>query len=433
MLPLVRRLAMLVVLASLVALTGCSGGHASRTRPMRTALDGGRYVEAVTRLDRALHVRNGELPTRLRGDDALLVLDRATIQQALASFEESKRDYQAADAALDLLDLSRNGSDAAGRMLYSDDAARYAAPPHEKLLLNTMNMLNYLETNALSGARVEARRLAVWERFFRDRGREDHPTLALGALLAGFAYEKSGHADEAARFYARAARAGAAGALASTPELPEGSGELLVVVGEGRAPRKVAERVPIGLALTRAAPLLAATDRDLAGRLATAGAVTWVSYPRLVSGTTAKLGPSSVTRASVGGQDVALTLGLDVEAVARAEWAAIEGEVMAAALSRTLARFVAGQAIEQGTKLSDDKGVRAVGALVSLFVQGALAAADTPDTRSWETAPARIHVARVTVPSGTHEVSLEARGVRRVQDVVVSPGGHAVVSLLALR
>ena len=71
--------------------------------------------------------------------------------------------------------------------------------------------------------------------------------------------------------------------------------------------------------------------------------------------------------------------------------------------------------------------------LVSLGAQATLTAFDTPDTRSWETLPARVAIARVRLPAGKHTVHLEARGVRRDVTVDVEKGGWQVVSLMALR
>ena len=74
-----------------------------------------------------------------------------------------------------------------------------------------------------------------------------------------------------------------------------------------------------------------------------------------------------------------------------------------------------------------------LGLALSLGTQATLTALDTPDTRSWETLPSRITVARVRVPAGRHAVFLDARGVQRRQEVDVEKGGWAVVSLMALR
>ncbi|HEY8073058.1 MAG TPA: hypothetical protein VIF62_03085, partial [Labilithrix sp.] len=58
---------------------------------------------------------------------------------------------------------------------------------------------------------------------------------------------------------------------------------------------------------------------------------------------------------------------------------------------------------------------------------------DTPDTRSWETLPSRVAIARVRLPPGHHKITIDARGWVRSQDLVLEKKGWAVVSLMALR
>ncbi|NVL83964.1 hypothetical protein HWN75_27730, partial [Escherichia coli] len=86
-----------------------------------------------------------ELPKDTKGDNAILILDRASIQQGVAEFPLSKRDFEAADKSIDMLDLARNAGDSIGEYVFSGSSGRYQAPPYEKLMINTLNMLNYLE------------------------------------------------------------------------------------------------------------------------------------------------------------------------------------------------------------------------------------------------------------------------------------------------
>jgi uncharacterized protein len=92
-----------------------------------------------------------------------------------------------------------------------------------------------------------------------------------------------------------------------------------------------------------------------------------------------------------------------------------------------ISRTVVGEAVRQ----ADTKSPLAL--LASLGTQIALTALDTPDTRSWETLPARIAIARVRLPPGSHSVSLWARGVSRTQKIELQDGNWALVSLQALR
>lgn len=451
------RLARAVAAASIAGgalfLGGC-GGHEARTLRMRTALDEGDSKAALAAVNEELEVKSSkELPTEVVGDNALLVLDRASIQQSILAFDDSKRDFQAADKAIDMLDLSKSSLDAIGTWVFSDSAGKYIAPPHEKLLINALNMLNYLETGDLSGAKVEARRLSVMTRYMRDVLKEsDNGMLALGGVLAGFAFEKSGDTDEALRYYDEALAFGAYPALApavrellargnyssprltalaqstgDTPADPD-TGDVLIVIGHGRVPHKIAERVPIGLALTLAAGHVHGPDVAAANKLAAQGLVTWINFPRLAPGQGSYATPS----AQLDGRYVELSQVADVSREVRRAWERIEGRIIASAITRMIARYAAGSAVGAVGSAAGGKNGDLIGTLLSIFTQAALTAADTPDTRSWETLPARVVFGRVRLPAGRHTVAVGARGWSRREEFVVQKGAFKVVSLMAL-
>ena len=436
-------------LLSLPWLTGC-GGHEARTLQMRTALDAGNAKGAIAAINEELDVdKETQLPKDLQGDNAILVLDRGSVQQSIAKFDLSKRDFEAADKAIDMLDLARNAGDSIGEYVFSGSSGKYQAPPYEKLLINTLNMLNYLETGDLNGARVEARRLSVIHKYYRDQLNEpDNPVLGLGAMLAGFTFEKSGEIDEALRYYDEALAFTGFGSLADAVrrlaprgsyrsprirklldeagEAPpaEGGGEVLFVVGYGRVPHKIAERIPIGLALTYFSGALSPTDAAAANRLAAQGLVTWINFPSLAPGR----GKYDVPGVRLDGRWVQLEEAVDVDREVRREWKKIEGKIIVSAITRMITRVAVGQGIQSAAGRDN-----VVGLLASLGAQATLTALDTPDTRSWETLPARVAVARVRLPAGRHRVALDARGWQRSQDVDMRDDGWSVVSLMALR
>lgn len=443
-----RASAALALLSSLW-LVGC-GGHEARTLKMRTALDMGNAKAAIAAVDEELDVDSPtKLPADIKGDNAILVLDRASIQQGLSEFPLSQRDFEAADKAIDMLDLAHNAGDSIGEYVFSGSSGRYQAPPYEKLMINTLNMLNYLERRDLGGAKVEARRLAVMQKYYRDRlERPENPVLGLGSMLAGFAYEQSGETEEALRYYddalaftgfrtlGESVRRLAARGQYRSPRiaalLTEGSkdpvsddtGEVLFVVGHGRVPHKVANRLPIGLVLTLFASSLSPNDREAANRLAAQGLVTWVNFPSLAPGRGKYETPSCV----LDGSAVSLDEAVDVDAAVREEWKSIEGKIIVSAITRLIARFAVGQGIQAAAGKDS-----VVGLVASLGAQATLTVLDEPDTRSWETLPARVAVARVRLPVGQHRVTLDARGWNRQQDFTVTKGSWQVVSLMALR
>jgi hypothetical protein len=196
------------------------------------------------------------------------------------------------------------------------------------------------------------------------------------------------------------------------------------VIGYGRVPHKIAERIPIGLALTLFADSIQPADREAANKLALQGLVTWINFPTL--------GPAQGKYETPGvkldGHYVQLEEAVDVDREVRKEWKKIEGKIIVSAITRLITRAAAGQVIQ--TAAGRDN---VIGILASLGAQATLTALDTPDTRSWETLPARVAVARMRLPAGKHRVVIDARGWQRTQDVVVEKNGWQVVSLMALR
>jgi len=448
-----RALGVALAAAALFALDGCAS-HSERMLPVRTALDEGQPREAIRLLDEQMDLKtDADLPADIDSDKSLFVLDRGTIEQSVARFDYSKRDLEAADKAVDMLDLAHDAKDTIGEYVFSGSSGKYRAPPYEKLLVNTLDMLNYLEQRDLNGARVEARRLAVMQKYVADDLHErDSAILGLGGFLGGFTYEKSDNADEALRWYDEALEFAGYRALRDpvrvllqrgqyrSPRLEElgratdgavaksldetGEGEVVFVVGYGRVPHKIAQRIPIGLALTFSADALAPTDVAAANRIAAQGLVTWVNFPSLGPEQGGYATPACV----LDGKYVMLEEAVDVTRAVRAEWKKIEGKIIVSAITRLIARFAAGSLVKAAAGRND-----LVGTLLSLGTQATLTALDTPDTRSWETLPARVAVARVRVAPGKHTVHIDARGVLRDVVVDVDRGGWSVVSLMALR
>ncbi len=439
----------------LSTLAGCAS-HSDKTRPFRTALDAGDSTRALALVNEQLDVKSAkDLPEKVQGDNALLLLDRSMVLQSLDDYALSSRDLEVSDKQIEVLDLSRNAAHEIGKYLYSDDVGPYKAPAHEKLMINTMNMVNYLVRGDLQGARVEARRLAVMQQFIEQSEGKGRGLLGLGSYLAGFTFEKSGDADEALRYYDEALAyasypsldepirrlaakssyrtprlreiigdAGASGAAASAPAGDDA--EVLVIIGYGRVPAKIARRVPIGLALTYASLYLGAGEDATANRLAAQGLVTWVNYPELGRPRLGWVDP----RLAIDRRPAELDGVLAVDQEAQRAWDDAKGPIMAAAITRMIARVLAGTAAGAAAESASKNSL--LGALVSLGTQATLTAADTPDTRSWETLPARIAIGRARVASGRHLVAMSANGAGRTRSVTLAPGGFAVTALTVL-
>jgi len=446
-----RWLALSLALLALALVQGCAS-HSEQMLPVRAALDRGDPRGAIALLDQNMDVKtDAQLPSDMQSDKALFVLDRGSIQQSIGGFERSKADLEAADKAIDMLDLAHDAKDSIGEYVFSGSSGKYQAPPYEKLMVNTLDMLTYLELRDLDGARVEARRLAVMQKYVSDELHEgDNPVLGLGGMLAGLTFEESGQTDEALRWYDqtlaftgfhslgdpvrrllqrspyRSPRLKALEASAPAPPDPaaSGEGEIVFVVGYGRVPHKIADRVPIGLALTMYADAISPDNARKANALAAQGLVTWINFPTLGR----EQGGYAVPACVLDGHYVQLEEAVDVTAQVRAEWQKIEGKVIVSAITRLITRLAVGAAAKAA---AGKNGL--VGELLSLGTQATLTVLDTPDTRSWETLPARVAIGRVRIPAGRHTVHIDARGVLRDTTVDVEKGGWTVVSLMALR
>ena len=443
-----RRLAVAPLAAWLLLTAGCAG-HAGRTQGARSALDAGQPKAALAALNEQLEVDSeSDVPDELEGDSALLLLDRSIVLQQLDQPRLSSRDLELADKHIEVLDFSRGAMDDIGRYMFSDDVGPYQAPAYEKLLINTMNMMNYLERGDLNGARVEARRFAVMQKFIDEHESHGDSLSGPGSYLAGFIFERSNQPGEALRYYDEALQYGTFASLAdpvrrltqrapsTSPRLkavigqapsggaaPGDSAELLVIVNYGRVPAKVAKRIPIGLALTLASGYISPDSAARANYLAGQGLVTWVNYPTLGE----PRGTYGTPEFFLDNQQLPLEGILAVDLEAREAWKEAQGAVVASAITRLLTRVVAGET----TRRAAGGGV--VGALLSLGAQATMTAVDTPDTRSWATLPARIAFGRTLVAPGRRIVRLRAAGTEKQQTIDIPKGGWAVVVLTVLR
>src|SRR5262249_17203906 len=124
------------------------------------------------------------------------------------------------------------------------------------------------------------------------------------------------------------------------PSLEEtNEAEIVVVIGFGRVPQKVPMRIPIGLALTIVAADISPNDRARANELAAKGLVTWINFPVLAPARGSWATPSF----TLDGAPQSLEEALDVEEQFRAAWEKKKPTVVLSAITRTIARMVAGE------------------------------------------------------------------------------------------
>lgn len=473
--------------ASLAALTLLScATYSEKTQLARDAAQTGNLTASEKVLNKFLKVKDSrDLPNEWKKETVVALLERAMVLRGKGEWKQSARDLGVADKQLVLLDIARDAGQV-GKWIFSDSAGKYHAPPSEKLALNAFNMLNYLLADDLSGARVEAKRFTITREYLGQQDQNAHG--AFGSYIAGFVHERLGETDTALRYYDEAlqeqsfpslrapvarlaARSGfrtprirallgepepaaalarpattlfaqdpttpapettapetTAPAPAPTPVPPAPQGELLVVMNVGRVPYKVPERMPIGLAIGLGATWITGNTAILER-----SALKFVIYPELVP-SRALFNTGSLT---IDGQEQALELATNLDAEIVREYEALKPKIIGAAITRLIVRAAVAEGARAAGNQAKDGAGAIVGLLAALAAEGAMVAADKPDTRSWTLLPAFVFVARVPVSPGAHQVRVTASGsgARETHDfnIDVKPGGFAVVDVTTLR
>ncbi|MGM0577608.1 MAG: hypothetical protein ACQEXJ_17920 [Myxococcota bacterium] len=439
-----------VLLALWAVGTGaCATSYSEHLAEARAEVDAGDYEAAVASVNDVLDVSSTEeLPDDWGSNTSLALLERASLLQAVGRWDLSARDYTTADDRLERLDLRPNAAGRAATWLFSEEAQIYRATPTERIALNSLNIINFLAMRDLVGARVEAKRMTVMREYLQDL-RPDAPLPAFASYLAGFVFEMRGEADEALHYYDEVLRSRDLESLAEPvarlarrasyrgraledflkrhgdvrPRPDDGStGDLLVVVGLGRVPHEIPERIPVGTAVGLAGVYITA-DAQVLERTA----LKWVVFGDLVPSRTR----AETASVRVGGEAAAVEEASDLSALRFQEWEHLRPRVVGAAVTRLIVRAAAAE----GTRAAVGQKDEGLGALAALVTEGTMLAADKPDTRSWTFLPGRVLVTRQRVPAGTHTVQVRVPevGVEATVEVEVPAGSYGVAYLPVLR
>jgi uncharacterized protein len=441
----------LVAVLELGVASGCAT-YSDKTESMRELISAGQYEAGLAEVNRFIKVKDPvELPTKWKSETALAVLERATILQAMALWEASATNFQAADEQLEFLDL-RSSADEIGRYIFSDAATHYRTTPTEKLSLNALNLINYLIRGDLDGAAIESKRFTVMRQYLLDYDPE-HAHGAFGSYLSGFVAERQGNHDSALRYYDEAlqerelptllepiTRLGQRGSYrterlnrylgGSAPE-PDAApvadtdpAEILVIIKTGRVPYKVPVRIPIGAAI------------GMAGAFVT-GNTTLLEHSAMKVVVFPDLQPAGnlfeTAEWTIDGYPMQIDLVSDLGVEISREFDELRPKIIGSAITRMIVRAAAAE----GARAAGNEGNEVVGLLSALAIEGAMVALDKPDTRSWTTLPERVWIGRTQVPPGQHTLDIVVRGSggqeHRTAKVNVEAGGYVVLDVTTLR
>jgi hypothetical protein len=118
---------------------------------------------------------------------------------------------------------------------------------------------------------------------------------------------------------------------------------------------------------------------------------------------------------------------------------------MTRTVARAVTKYVAARAVEAAAEAAakksseekdkkkrqkDDDAARAAGMMARFFANATTTMLERADTRAWTLLPATVSMVRMRIPAGTHELLVDAAGMRQrsLPNVVVRGGRTTVVS-----
>ena len=472
-----RSLLLAVVFAPLAACTTLSNTARSyMTAPNGLQIDDDRVRSLLQRgmADSALRAMSNR-KSPLSPDDRLL---RLLYQGSAARYAGQSRQAGALfDQAFAVSEdrYTKSVSRTAASLVTNDFALAYTAGRNERLLVHYNALLSWSADGDSDAAAVEARRMVALLASFGDPGDDERPMYAMLHALAAAAFEQSwdwADADVARR---NAIRLGAP--LDTAYVAPADSmGDLVVLVERG----DVAHKVAVGLTV----PIFSGDDanggrgtfvaqRMLAdfGTLRNGGVwyddvPSWrftdsrygqwrgqrasylldMSWPVLRRAPVLGVGPIEV-RTSQATASALVTASLS-EGLA-ADYRRDRGAIMTRTISRAVTKYLAARAIEAAAeaavskddagddgktskknKKNNDDARRSAGMMARLFTNAATTVFERADTRGWTLLPGTVSVVRMRIPAGTHELLVDAAGMRQLSlpSVQVRAGRTTVVS-----
>ncbi|MDD5056375.1 MAG: hypothetical protein PHQ60_00785 [Sideroxydans sp.] len=421
----------LCALVCVLAFSGCatystsfeSIEHSLATQQYDTAL---KAIEAQSqdKRERVLYLLNKGMVLRMKHDYA------ASNQSLEAAKQQMEKLYAAS--------ISQN----ALTFIVNDATVSYAGEDYEQVLVHLYMALNYLELGQRDEARVEVLQVdiklrEIAEKFPASKFTED----ALSRYLSGMIYEELGEwsdamiayrkAYEAYQKYQRnfampvppmlkydlirlAQREGLTDELAQyrkefgigeEQEIvgpPQPQGELVFILNNGLAPIK-RERAIDTWTLPPPVVVVPAHAPHPPAQTPSPPILVTIALPYYESRPVRVVG----ARISVSGKQADTQVVEDVDAIARASLDARMPAITARAVARAFAKGALQESVDNAGGKNDDAFAKFIG---SFLVRVFSVATERADTRSWLTLPANVQLARLALPPGTYDVTVELLG-----------------------
>lgn len=431
----------LAALAAILALSGCAT-YSNSFAVIEKQLAGQQYDEALKTI---------EDQSKNKKDRVLYLLNKGMVLRMKRDFTASNESLEAAKQEMERL-YAASISENALSFVVNDATVSYAGDDYEQVLVHLYMALNYLELGERDEARVEALQVDVKLREIAEKMPDSKFTEdALSRYLAGMIYEELGEWSDAMISYRKAyeaykkyqdnfsvampamlkhdlvrlaQREGLTDELAKYQKefdivaekkkaaKAEPQGELVFILNNGLAPIKREEVIgtwapgPSVVVDTTKRPV-----RPLPPRRAAQAVTESTAPPVLVNIALPyyESRPKRITgaRISVSGLQTDTQVMEDIDAIARASLKSRMPAITARAVARAISKGVIQESVDKTSQQGDDAAVKLIG---SLLVRVAAIATERADTRSWLTLPANVQLARLPLPAGSYDVTVELLG-----------------------
>ncbi len=441
-----------------------NGLHRSDDR-LRRLLMAGQPDSALTRVT--------DKGTAAPDDELLRSLYAGILAHYAGAYDSSNAALQrAADLAEDR--YTKSVSRAALSLVTSDRTLAYEPGWTERLLIHYYGALNRLRQRDTEGAAVEARRLASLLEREEERARDPRttPLLALLRTFTGVVFEAAGEWNDADVAYRNALRQAPRGdSLLTLPPLPDTLGEVVVLIERGYVAHRVEQSVIVPLHPVEVHWLTESNGEDralaiteIAARIIAEGLLETTRRPRYArrpsslyveppsdeffkhachsskDGNGKKGDDDARERCPSDGNPYILriawpTYRLDREPTRRLN--VVVGDTIlvptgmradvspsvirdfederAWLVARTLARATSKLALAKGIENSLEGGDKEwIGRSLGMLTNVGTALLEQADTRSWQLLPARLELARLRLPPGSHPIAVEVSGHGRI-------------------
>ena len=349
-------------------------------------------------------------------DDVLACLNKGMLRRMTDDYTGSNRILEIAKQRMEAL-YGISITDAAASLTINDAVRDYKGDRYEQVLLHAYMAMNYLQLGKPDSARVEMLQADVKMMEWGEQPDED-PFVR---YFAGIIYEALGEDDQALVSYRKARGVYQATRNVHGLDVPlmlqKDLLRLLAVQGLWDEYRQLKDE--FGLATYRPAEasadfgeLVVILNSGLAPIRTESAIMTFSSEVQStvrvalpVYATEPR--PAKTARLNAGGRRVGLETVENIDSLARK---ALD-EDMPLVMSRAIARAV--------VKYQSQKGAQEQHALAGLLLTITNLATERADTRSWTTLPQEIQMARLMLPVGEQDISIEIiNAAGRVVDVI---------------